>query len=122
MVRPLPPADARRSRRLCGKRDGEIELAKLDTEANQNLAASFDIRGIPAVKAFRDGKVVAEFTGAIPPAQIEQFLNQLVPSKADRLVEAGDEASLREALDARPPPRRGRGGARAHVARPRGDR
>ena len=80
------------------KRDGDIELAKLDTEANQNLAASFDIRGIPAVKAFRDGEVVAEFTGAIPPAQIEQFLNQLVPSKADRLVEAGDEASLREAL------------------------
>ena len=80
------------------KRGGEIELAKVDTDANQSLAASFDIRGIPAVKAFRDGQVVGQFTGAIPPAQIEQFLNTLVPSKADRLVEAGDEASLREAL------------------------
>jgi putative thioredoxin len=80
------------------KRGGEIELAKLDTDANQGLAASFEIRGIPAVKAFRDGQVVAEFTGAIPPAQIEEFLNGLVPSKADRLAAAGDEASLREAL------------------------
>jgi len=84
------------------KRDGEVELAKVDTEANQTLAASFDIRGIPAVKAFRDGRVVAEFTGAIPPAQIEEFLNQLVPSKADRLADAGDEASLRQALELDP--------------------
>ncbi len=80
------------------KRGGEVELAKVDTDANQSLATSFDIRGIPAVKAFRDGQVVAQFTGAIPPAQIEEFLNTLVPSKADRLVAAGDEASLREAL------------------------
>jgi putative thioredoxin len=79
-------------------RGGEVELAKVDTDSNQALATSFDIRGIPAVKAFRDGEVVAEFTGAIPPAQIEDFLNALVPSKADRLAEAGDEASLREAL------------------------
>ncbi len=83
-------------------RDGEVELAKIDTDANQSLAASFDIRGIPAVKAFKDGQVVAEFTGAIPPAQIEEFLNQLVPSKADRLTEAGDEASLRQALELNP--------------------
>jgi putative thioredoxin len=80
------------------KRGGKVELAKVDTDANQALAQSFDIRGIPAVKAFRDGQVVAEFTGAIPPAQIEQFLDQLVPSPADELAAAGDEASLREAL------------------------
>ncbi len=80
------------------KRGGAVELAKVDTEANNNLAASFDIRGIPAVKAFRDGKVVGEFTGALPPAQIEQFLDTLVPSPADELVASGDEASLREAL------------------------
>src|SRR3954447_2872582 len=84
------------------KREGNVELAKLDTDANQSLAASFQIRGIPAVKAFKDGKVVAEFTGAIPPAQIEQFLDQIVPSPADKLAETGDEDSLRKALELDP--------------------
>jgi putative thioredoxin len=81
-----------------GKRAGRVELAKVDVDSNQNLAASFGIRGIPAVKAFRDGQVVSEFTGAIPPAQIERFLDSLVPSPADELAAAGDEDSLREAL------------------------
>ena len=80
------------------KRAGKVELAKVDVDANQSLAASFGVRGIPAVKAFRDGDVVAEFTGAIPPAEIEGFLDGLVPSPADELVAAGDEQSLREAL------------------------
>jgi len=84
------------------KRGGELELAKVDVDANQSLAASFGIRGIPAVKAFRDGEVVAEFTGAIPPAQIETFLDSLVPSPADRLAAAGDEESLRKALELDP--------------------
>jgi putative thioredoxin len=84
------------------KRQGEVELAKLDVDSNQSLAASFGIRGIPAVKAFRDGTVAAEFTGAIPPPQIEAFLNRLVPSPADRLAAADDEESLRKALEADP--------------------
>jgi putative thioredoxin len=79
-------------------RAGKVELAKVDVDSNQSLAASFGVQGIPAVKAFRDGQVVAEFTGAIPPAQIEAFLDGLVPSPAEALVAAGDEASLREAL------------------------
>ncbi|MFL5870267.1 MAG: tetratricopeptide repeat protein [Solirubrobacterales bacterium] len=84
------------------KRSGEIELAKLDVDANPSIAASFDIRGIPAVKAFRDGQVVSQFTGAIPPARIEEWLNQLIPSKADRLASADDEESLRQALEIDP--------------------
>src|SRR5204863_441878 len=74
------------------------ELVKVDTDANQMLAGAFGIRGIPAVKAFRDGQVVDEFTGAIPPAEIERFLDRLLPSPADDLAETGDEASLRRAL------------------------
>src|SRR5919106_3959374 len=81
------------------KREGKVELAKLDTDRNQQLAAAFGIRGIPAVKAFRDGKVTDEFTGAIPPAQVEQFFDSLVPSPADELAAAGDEESLRKALE-----------------------
>jgi putative thioredoxin len=84
------------------KRSGQVELAKVDVDANQSLAASFGIRGIPAVKAFRDGVVAAEFTGAIPPPQIEAFLDRLVPSPADRLAAADDEESLRKALEADP--------------------
>jgi putative thioredoxin len=83
-------------------REGAVELAKVDVDSNQRLAAQFGIQGIPAVKAFKDGKVVAEFVGAQPPAQIEQFLDALVPSEAERLTEAGDEDSLREALEQDP--------------------
>ncbi len=80
------------------KRSGKIELAKVDVDANQSLAAGFGVQGIPAVKAFRDGQVAAEFTGALPPAGIEAFLDGLLPSPADELATAGDEASLRQAL------------------------
>ncbi len=82
-----------------GKREGEVELAKVDTDRNQGLAGAFGIQGIPAVKAFRDAKVVSEFTGAIPPAQVETFFDALVPSPADKLVESGDEEALRKALE-----------------------
>jgi putative thioredoxin len=84
------------------KRDGEVELAKVDTDANQGIAQEFGIQSIPAVKAFKDGEVVAEFIGAQPPAAIESFLNEFVPSKADRLAESGDEDSLRKALELDP--------------------
>jgi putative thioredoxin len=83
-------------------RNGQIELAKLDTDRNPNIAQEFQIASIPAVKAFKDGKVVAEFIGAIPPARIEAFLNEVVPSQADRLAESGDEDSLRKALELDP--------------------
>jgi putative thioredoxin len=84
------------------KREGDVELAKLDVDRNQQLAAAFGIRGIPAVKAFRDGQVSDQFTGAIPPARVEEFFDRLVPSEADRLAAAGDEESLRKALEADP--------------------
>ena len=84
------------------KREGEVELAKVDTDANQQLAAAFGIRGIPAVKAFRDGQVVDEFTGALPADRVAEFFDRLVPSEADRLADADDEESLRRALELDP--------------------
>jgi putative thioredoxin len=88
--------------RLVREREGEVALAKLDTDANQRLAAAFGIQGIPAVKAFKDGQMVSEFVGAQPPPQVERFLDALLPSEADALVEAGDEESLRRALELDP--------------------
>ncbi len=85
-----------------GRRGETVDLAKVDVDSNQQLASSFQVQGIPAVKAFRDGKVVAEFTGAIPPAQVAQFFDGLVPSEADQLASSGDEADLRRALELDP--------------------
>jgi putative thioredoxin len=84
------------------KRDGEVVLAKVDVDSNQALAQQFGVQGIPAVKAFRDGKIVDEFTGAVPPAQVEAFFDGLAPSRADELLAAGDELSLREASELEP--------------------
>jgi putative thioredoxin len=83
-------------------REGDVVLAKVDTDANQQIAATFQIQGIPAVKAFKDGRVVDEFVGVQPPPAIERFFDKLVPTESDRLVEAGDEAALRRALELQP--------------------
>jgi putative thioredoxin len=102
-------------------REGKVALAKLDTDANQSLAAAFRIQGIPAVKAFVNGQIASEFVGAQPPAQVERFLDELVPSEADALVESGDESALRRALELEP----GRADAAvalASILRDRGER
>jgi putative thioredoxin len=84
------------------EREGKVVLAKLDTEANPRIAAAFRIQSIPAVKAFRDGRVASEFVGAQPPQAVARFLDDLLPSEADALVESGDEAALRRALELEP--------------------
>jgi putative thioredoxin len=88
--------------RAATARAGKVELAKVDVDRNRGLQSAFRIQGIPAVKAFKDGRVVDEFVGAIPPSQVEEFFDKLVPSEVDRLVLAGDEASLRRALELQP--------------------
>src|SRR5688572_3515928 len=88
--------------RAAAAREGKVVLAKLDTDANPTLSRGFGIQGIPAVKAFRDGEVVGEFVGAQPAPAVEAFFDSLVPSEADALVAAGDEASLRRALELDP--------------------
>jgi putative thioredoxin len=82
--------------------DGQVELAKLDVDSNPATAARFGVRGLPTVKAFRDGNVVDEFTGAQPPAVVERFIDELVPSEADELAESDDEDALRRALELDP--------------------
>ncbi len=84
------------------KRGGRVLLATVDVDSNQALAGRYGVQGIPAVKAFRDGKVVDEFTGAVSPARVEAFFDALLPSQADELLEKGDELSLREAAELEP--------------------
>jgi putative thioredoxin len=68
-------------------RTGELELVKVDVDANQELALRYGIQGIPAVKAFRNGQVVAEFVGAQPPSAVAQFLDQLTgPTPAEQAI------------------------------------
>jgi putative thioredoxin len=88
--------------RATEQREGKVELAKVDVDANQELAARYGVQGIPAVKAFKDGEVVDEFVGAVPTAQVERFFDTLVPSEADALAAEGDEQSLRRALELDP--------------------
>lgn len=80
--------------RVAAEYEGRFLLAKVDVDGNQQLAQQFGVRGIPAVKAFVNGEVVDEFTGALPEPQIRQFIDRLIPSEADRTV-----ARAREALD-----------------------
>jgi putative thioredoxin len=92
--------------RAAAAREGDVELAKVDVDRNQTLALRFGVQGIPAVKAFREGKVAREFTGAVPGPEVERFFDELVPSEADRLAAEGagteDEAALRRALELDP--------------------
>jgi putative thioredoxin len=88
--------------REASKRSGRLELVKLDVDANPTLSRSYGIQGIPAVKAFHKGRVVAEFVGAQPSAEVERFLDSLLPSEAELLAHKGDEDSLRAALELEP--------------------
>jgi putative thioredoxin len=74
-----------------------VTLAKVDVDSNPELSQRFGISGIPAVKAFRNGNVVAEFVGAQPPSRVETFLDELTkPPVADRI----DDPALKAALEA----------------------
>ncbi len=83
-------------------REGDVVLAKIDTDENPRVANQFDVQGIPAVKAFRNGEVVAEFVGAQSPTQVEAFFDGLVPSETQLLLDAGDEESLRKVIEKEP--------------------
>jgi thioredoxin len=75
------------------ERRNDLSLVKVDVDANPTLAQRFDIRGIPAVKAFKGGKVVAEFTGAQSPQSVAAFLDGLTgPTAGERLLEELSES------------------------------
>jgi putative thioredoxin len=86
-------------------RAGAVELVKVDVDAHTGLAQQFGVSGIPAVKAFRDGRLVKEFVGAQSPTSVSLFLDDLLaPPRADALVEelraGGELPQVVQALDA----------------------
>jgi putative thioredoxin len=92
--------------KLAAAYQGRFLLAKVDTEANQALAAEFGVRSIPNVKAFIDAELVDEFSGALPEAAVRQFIDRLLPSAAEqqrvaarRLFDAGRHVEALELLD-----------------------
>jgi putative thioredoxin len=85
--------------------DGRLSLVKLDVDANPRLAGEYGIRSIPAVKAFRNGRVVREFVGAQSPQSVASFLDEvLAPSPGERLLAelraSGERPELLAALEA----------------------
>jgi len=86
-------------------RAGAVTLVKVDVDANPALSQQYSVRGIPAVKAFRDGRVVAEFAGVRSRAAVDTFLDELLaPPRADALLEelraTGELPAVVTALDA----------------------
>jgi putative thioredoxin len=83
---------------------GAVELVKVNVDENPRIGQTFAVQSIPAVFAISNGQVVDQFIGALPEAQVTAFVQRLapVPSEADTLVAAGDEASLRRALEFEP--------------------
>jgi putative thioredoxin len=71
--------------KLAEEYQGKFFLALVETDANQQQAAAFGIRGVPAVKAFVNGEIVDEFTGALPESEIRAFLERVIPSPGETL-------------------------------------
>ncbi|HSN39567.1 MAG TPA: tetratricopeptide repeat protein [Burkholderiales bacterium] len=87
--------------KLAGEYQGRFTLAKINSDENQELAAQYGVRGIPNVKAFVDGELVDEFSGALPEAAVREFIGRVVPSPAEELrLQAG--ALYRQTRDAAP--------------------
>jgi putative thioredoxin len=81
-----------------------VELVKIDVDTNPRSAATFQVRSIPAVFAIKDRKVVDSFVGALPEPAVREWVARLnpPPTEVEQLISAGDEASLRKALDLEP--------------------
>jgi len=86
--------------------NGRVVLAKINVDENPQASAAFRVQSIPAVYALYQGQVVDGFIGAQPEAQIRAFVNKLIAdevgSEVEQLVRAGDEASLRRAVEIDP--------------------
>ncbi len=80
------------------RRDGDVVLAKVDVDANPGIASRYSAQSIPTVLGFRDGRLLQRFTGARPAAEIERFIDDLLPSEADQAVARARASSGADAI------------------------
>lgn len=73
--------------RLAEEFRGQFLLAKVDTEAEQAIAAQYGIRSLPTVQLFKQGQPVDQFMGALPEGQVRDFLAKHISRASDRLLE-----------------------------------
>ena len=87
--------------RVVAATDGAVALVKVNVDENPGIANAFRVQSIPAVYAIRNRQAVDSFIGALPEPAVADFVARLAPAEteADRLAKAGDEASLRRALE-----------------------
>jgi putative thioredoxin len=71
--------------KLAAEYQGRFTLVKVNSDENQELAAQWGVRGIPNVKAFVGGRLVDEFSGALPEPAVRAFLERMIPSPAEEL-------------------------------------
>jgi putative thioredoxin len=76
-----------------------VALAKVDVDRNPELSVTYQVRGIPAVKVFRDGQIVREFVGALPRSEVEALLSSVVPDENDDLLKQADALAERGETD-----------------------
>jgi putative thioredoxin len=90
--------------KVIAETDGKVELVKVDVDANPRVSATFQVQSIPAVFAIADRKVVDSFVGALPESAVRQWVARLAPAptEVDLLIAAGDESSLRQAVELEP--------------------
>jgi putative thioredoxin len=90
--------------KVVAEQGGRVELVKVDVDANPRVATTFQVQSIPAVYGIADRRVVDSFVGAIPEPAVREWVARLVPapSEVDKLIAAGDEASLRQAVELEP--------------------
>ncbi|MCP4965383.1 MAG: thioredoxin [bacterium] len=79
---------------LTAEGGGAFVLAKVDVDSNQELAAQFNVQGIPTVIGFRNGVPVDQFTGALPENAISEWLGNLLPSEIDIVVDQARDAAI----------------------------
>jgi putative thioredoxin len=92
--------------KVVGETDGKVVLVKVNVDENPGISQAFRVQSIPAVFALKDRRVVDQFIGAQGEAAVREFVSRLLPTEEETalgaLIAAGDEASLRAALELDP--------------------